>query len=1649
MSFGNTSSSFLSPSSSYWNTSLPSPSNYGGSGNYSQGSFTPTYYSNYGRPSNFFLPTSSYWNTSLPSPLNYGGSGNYSQGSFTPTYYGGNGNYILGSVNPMAYGGLGNLGRAETASLAMPNLSIDAPGDQDWFKFELSRDGADGQFVGIRLDHTQGSLKLELFEAFDPTTNTTEAQYQRHLIELADGNGDSEQVSLAGLAKGSYYVRVTGVEGATNPNYSLELSAPPQGDAAGDWAEGSAGNDTAATAYDLRDVEGGRVLTGLSIDTTSDRDWFSFNTRGVGHEGDRVRIDFDNASGDLDMVLYDQNGTVVRGESRGTENFEEISLKDLAAGPYKIEVSGYNGAVNPQYTLSIIAPDTSLSPDSLEPNNGFETAFNLDLTSGVTTINATIHAADHDYFKFTTTTRGTAGSSLGIQFEAGRGDLQLQLYDQNHIPKAMATGVGGNESLSLDGLAVGTYYAEVKGANTATANAYQLHLDAPTSGETAKPQNDWTVLVYVTASTLEPFSFADINEMEKATAGLPGKVNFAVLWDQSSLGETYATGGSAAWGDTGRAVILADSRDDTIATPFERIGEKDTGNPSTLVDFVQWGATAAPASHYALVMWDHGGGSIGGFNLDNEGNEDAQSATRLYTSELASALSTLEASGIHNVDLIAFDACLMANVEVGYALRSHTDVLVASEEVVNGNGFDYTQAFSTLGIDSQASASTLAAGLVDSFQQQNQGRPEDTLAALDAGKFDSFVGRLKAFCDGAVALTDSANWNAIYQARAASTHFQDPSYCDLGQFLQNVAGSVSSLKDVAGAAYDSLQAVVIDQTADHRQTQGLSIYLPGSGTVNASYPVENQAFLAATDWGNFLNAFLTRPTSRSTGFQGDWAESNDVAARAYNLHGLIGDGHSFTGLSLDSAADVDWFRFTIEQAAVTGDGVTVNYDPADGQKLKLSLYYYDQTTTAYTALPTSNTGTGHETVSLSGQAAREYLVKIESTGSGGVSQYSLNVNAPGTVANGKDWLNGNKSVGKAHDLGVIAADAWFAGLRVDPANPDWFQFEAPKTQEAQPGTVHIEIPGSQVVTVELFAVHDDGTAGSLLDSVTGSTSLEIHYPGDPGDKYFLKLSQQSTASAAGYTLDFAPAENTATSTYILAANAASYDEGSSAMFTLATTGVSNGTVLPYVLSGTGITAADLIGGALAGNVTVNNNTATITVPLANDAQTEGDETLTASISGTSATASIRIRDTSTGTIPSPPPISYTVPGTLGNDFFLPSAGNNYLGGGGNDTYVISPHTLSGAVTAKITDTEGNNIIQLVDGMTISASSFYGNAAQLTLASGAIVQVLGASTFRYQVGANAPAGDTATTQTYSQFAATLGASVPPGSTPVPGTAGYVVPSGFTQAPTLTPAVAGSTFTVPGTLGNDFFIPSAGDNYLGGGGNDTYVISPMTLAGAVTAKITDTEGANVIQWVDGMTLTASSFYHDAAQLTLSTGAKVQILGASKFHFQLGANAPAGDTATSQTYAEFANTLGVTLPAAGAAPVSGTPNFIVPSSSVSAFTVVDLSSGTVTASAAAEEFRYDFQIVGGRITKAGDGEVTIHGFDVVKDKLVFVNTTNHTVYSEAEFKVLPGVSVAADPFGNNTSIYFDPASGIAGGVTLTGISDALLSQIVVEMM
>lgn len=174
-----------------------------------------------------------------------------------------------------------------------------------------------------------------------------------------------------------------------------------------------------------------------------------------------------------------------------------------------------------------------------------------------------------------------------------------------------------------------------------------------------------------------------------------------------------------------------------------------------------------------------------------------------------------------------------------------------------------------------------------------------------------------------------------------------------------------------------------------------------------------------------------------------------------------------------------------------------------------------------------------------------------------------------------------------------------------------------------------------------------------------------------------------------------------------------------------------------------------------------------------------------------------------------------------------------------------------------------------------------------------------------------------------------------------------------------------------------------------------------------------------------------------------------GALTGTFTVGADGKATATValTADTTTEGAETLTLTLgaPAGGQnASVTVNDTSLTPAGG---FTNVDLSAGTVAGTAAAEAFVYDFQIVGGRATKAGDGEVTITGFDPAKDKLVFNDIGSNTVLTEAQFKALAGVVISENPFQNSTSIFFDPSNGVLGGVTLTGVVDAALNTLVVE--
>lgn len=107
-----------------------------------------------------------------------------------------------------------------------------------------------------------------------------------------------------------------------------------------------------------------------------------------------------------------------------------------------------------------------------------------------------------------------------------------------------------------------------------------------------------------------------------------------------------------------------------------------------------------------------------------------------------------------------------------------------------------------------------------------------------------------------------------------------------------------------------------------------------------------------------------------------------------------------------------------------------------------------------------------------------------------------------------------------------------------------------------------------------------------------------------------------------------------TPTYALGRSSATVNEGGSVIITLTTTNVSNGTAVPYTITGTGITAADLGLGSLTGSFTVSSNTASLVINIASDFTTEGSETFTVTLNSITPTVnvSVSITDSSTAVI---------------------------------------------------------------------------------------------------------------------------------------------------------------------------------------------------------------------------------------------------------------------------------------------------------------------------------------------------------------------------------------------------------------------------------
>jgi len=223
----------------------------------------------------------------------------------------------------------------------------------------------------------------------------------------------------------------------------------------------------------------------------------------------------------------------------------------------------------------------------------------------------------------------------------------------------------------------------------------------------AQEPAEWTVLLYVCGSDLEStYGYATENLRDMGKLVYPASAlsvfyaingiekDFQSMQPQGKVNVLIQTGGSKSWGKVPGMEIRADAiqrwqfecfppgdeRSSWSANAYyllDTLPQADMAAPETLTDFIRWGVATCPARKTALVLWGHGGGAKTGLFLDENFQNDI-----LYLYELKQALADADVM----LETIVIDACLMASVETAWAVKDHARWMVASEEIVPGQG---------------------------------------------------------------------------------------------------------------------------------------------------------------------------------------------------------------------------------------------------------------------------------------------------------------------------------------------------------------------------------------------------------------------------------------------------------------------------------------------------------------------------------------------------------------------------------------------------------------------------------------------------------------------------------------------------------------------------------------------------------------------------------------------------------------------------------------------------------------------------------------------------------------------------------------------------------------------------------------------------
>ena len=389
-------------------------------------------------------------------------------------------------------------------------------------------------------------------------------------------------------------------------------------------------------------------------------------------------------------------------------------------------------------------------------------------------------------------------------------------------------------------------------------------------------EKELTLIVYMCGSNLESEGASashDLDEMENAG------------FDENRMNVLVMTGGAGAWHNGQQAagtslIQVGDRKSRFLTVPSP---ETSMGKAETLTWLMRFARDRYPARDYALIIWDHGAGPLGGVCLDENFAPD-----RLTMDELSQALEDAGLPG--KLSWIGFDACLMSTVEVAAALSPWADYMIASQESEPSTGWDYsfltaltecperTEAFRRLidlytGSDPE-SESTLTLACTDLSRVAEVVQEMDRYFASLAGLIgpDTFI-RFSALRQESVSFgkavpgTDSSGYDLVDLLSLLSLYGEDPG---------------------AERLEEALSRAVVYHRESAGQAGGLSVYHPYHNKEKylSGWGLEYRRMGFCTGYTDYLLRFGDQLMS---GTDGSWTALGDTRQKTET-----GGGHLFT-----------------------------------------------------------------------------------------------------------------------------------------------------------------------------------------------------------------------------------------------------------------------------------------------------------------------------------------------------------------------------------------------------------------------------------------------------------------------------------------------------------------------------------------------------------------------------------------------------------------------------------------------------------------------------------------------------------------------------------------------------------------------------------